>query len=149
MAGEQMHGFAGDWRVIDNAGIMQTVTDPDFRASHEPIGGSKWRRVGRDRAWRVSEAVVVRTKEGKAAARPGDWVVEARTGARWPVRSEQFDRSYRPIPGRRSLFGQSHRRHARHENYRRFLIPVLANGNGFPRRMDFLRDPASTSDHWQ
>ncbi len=76
-AGEQMHGFAGDWRVIDDAGNLRTVADPDFQSSHEPTGDGRWRRVGSYLAWQVSEAVVVRTKEGKATARPGDWVVEA------------------------------------------------------------------------
>ena len=45
-AGEQMHGFAGDWRVIDDAGNLRTVTDPDFQSSHEPTGDGRWRRVG-------------------------------------------------------------------------------------------------------
>ena len=93
--GEQMHGFAGDWRVTDDAGNVRTVTDPDFQSSHEPLGGGRWRRVGRHRAWQVREAVVIRTKEGKATARPGDWVVEAPTGERWPVRDDQFRSSYR------------------------------------------------------
>ncbi len=75
-AGEQMHGYAGDWRVIDDAGNLRTVTDPDFQSSHEPAGDGRWRRVGTYLAWQVSEAVVIRTKEGKATARPGDWVVE-------------------------------------------------------------------------
>ena len=95
-AGEQMHGYAGDWRVIDDAGNLRTVTDPDFQSSHEPTGDGRWRRVGTYVAWQVSEAVVVRTKEGKATARPDDWVVEAPTGERWPVKHEQFDWSYRP-----------------------------------------------------
>jgi hypothetical protein len=94
-AGEQMHGFAGDWRVTDEAGNVRTVTDPDFQSSHEPLGGGRWRRVGSYRAWQVGEAVVVRTKEGRATARPGDWVVEAPTGERWPVRDDQFQWSYR------------------------------------------------------
>ncbi len=97
-AGEQMHGYAGDWRVIDDAGNLRTITDPDFQSSHEPAGDGRWRRVGTYVAWRVSEAVVVRTKEGKATARPGDWVVEAPTGERWPVKDEQFRWSYRPSP---------------------------------------------------
>jgi hypothetical protein len=97
-AGEQMHGFPGDWRVIDDAGNLRTVTDRDFQASHEPLGGGRWRRVGTYRAWQVSEAVVIRTKEGKATAQPGDWVVEAPTGERWPVRDQQFRWSYRPSP---------------------------------------------------
>jgi hypothetical protein len=98
--GEQLHGYAGDWRVIDDAGNLRTVTDPDFQASHEPAGDGLWRRVGTYLAWQVSEAVVVRTKEGRATARPGDWVVEAPAGERWPVKSEQFKWSYRPVlPG--------------------------------------------------
>ena len=96
--GEQMHGYAGDWRVVDNAGNLRTVTDPDFQSSHEPTGDGRWRRVGTYLAWQVSETVVVRTKEGKATARPGDWVVEAPSGERWPVRDEQFRWSYRPKP---------------------------------------------------
>ena len=95
-AGEQMHGFAGDWQVIDDAGNVRTVTDPDFQSSHEPLGDGRWRRVGRYLAWQVGEAVVIRTKEGRATARPGDWVVEAPTGERWPVRDDQFQWSYRP-----------------------------------------------------
>lgn len=97
-AGEQMHGYAGDWRVIDDAGNLRTVTDPDFQSSHEPTADGRWHRVGTYLAWQVSEAVVVRTKEGKATARPGDWVVEAPAGERWPVRDEQFRWSYRPSP---------------------------------------------------
>jgi hypothetical protein len=95
-AGEQMHGYPGDWRVIDDAGNLRTITDPDFQSSHEPAGDGRWRRVGTYLAWPVSEAVVVRTREGRATARPGDWVVEAPTGERWPVRDEQFRWSYRP-----------------------------------------------------
>jgi hypothetical protein len=103
-AGEQMHGFAGDWRVVDDRGNMRTVTDPDFQTSHEPVDSGRWRRVGSFRAWQVTETAVVRTKEGRATARPGDWIVEAPTGERWPVRDEQFSWSYRPVsealPGR-------------------------------------------------
>jgi hypothetical protein len=94
--GEQMHGYAGDWRVIDDAGNLRTVTDPDFQSSHEPTGDGRWRRVGSYLAWQVSETVAVRTKEGRATARPGDWIVEAPTGERWPVRDDQFRWSYRP-----------------------------------------------------
>jgi transcriptional regulator with XRE-family HTH domain len=95
-AGEQLHGSAGDWRVIDDAGSLHTVTDPVFRSSHEPTGDGRWRRVGSYRAWQVSEAVVVRTWEGRATARPGDWVVEAPTGGRWPVTEADFKQGYRP-----------------------------------------------------
>ena len=96
-AGERMQGCAGDWQVIDNAGNMRTVTDPDFKSGYESLGGGRWRRVGRYRAWQVREDVVVRTKEGKATAHAGDWIVEAPTGERWPMRTRQFELTYRPV----------------------------------------------------
>jgi hypothetical protein len=95
-AGEELRGQAGDWRVIDGAGNLRTVTDADFQASYEAAGDGRWRRVGTYRAWQVAELMAVRTKEGRATARPGDWVVEAPTGERWPVPDEQFRRTYRP-----------------------------------------------------
>jgi hypothetical protein len=97
-AGDQMHGQAGDWRVVDEAGNVRTVTDSDFQSSHEPADAGRWRRVGTYRAWQVREEVVVRTKEGRATARVADWIVEAPSGERWPVRSSQFQWSYRPVP---------------------------------------------------
>jgi hypothetical protein len=36
--------------------------------------------------------------EGKAIARPGDWVVEGFRGERWPVADDQFRRTYRTAP---------------------------------------------------
>jgi hypothetical protein len=92
--GEEMRGRPGDWRIIDNAGNLRTATHRDFLSSHEQAADGLWRRVGTYRAWQVTEAVVVRTKEGKATARPGDWVVQAPSGERWPVRSDQFLWSY-------------------------------------------------------
>jgi hypothetical protein len=93
-AGDQLHGDAGDWRVIDGGGDERTVRDPEFRHSHEPLGGDFWLRTGNYRAWRVSQAVVLRTREGRATALPGDWVVEGARGERWPVTDDQFRRSY-------------------------------------------------------
>jgi hypothetical protein len=99
-SGDEMRGNAGDWRVVDGAGSIRTVTDPDFRSSHEPLGNGRWRRTGTFKAWQVVEAVIVRTKEGNATARPGDWVVEGSGGERWPVTDEQFQASYRARPDR-------------------------------------------------
>ena len=93
-SGEQLHGDAGDWRVTDGGGDERTVRDPEFRHSHEPLGDDFWLRTGSYRAWRVSQAVVLRTREGRATARPGDWVVEGARGERWPVTDDQFRRSY-------------------------------------------------------
>ena len=94
-SGEHLAGNPGDWRVLDDAGDERTVRDQEFRSSHEPLGGEAWRRIGTYRAWQVSERCILRTMEGKAIARPGDWVVEGFRGERWPVADEQFRRTYR------------------------------------------------------
>jgi hypothetical protein len=98
-SGDQLHGDAGDWRVVDGGGDERTVRDPEFRRSHEPLGGDFWLRTGSYRAWRVSQAVVLRTREGRATALPGDWVVEGARGERWPVTDDQFRRSYAASDG--------------------------------------------------
>jgi hypothetical protein len=94
--GEEMHGEAGDWRVIDDHGHERTVGDAEFRKTHLYLGSGRWRRIGEFRAWQVEEALVMRTKEGVATANPGDWVVEGVHGERWPVSDQQFRRTYQP-----------------------------------------------------
>jgi hypothetical protein len=98
-AGGELSGEAGDWRVFDDRGDERTIRDAAFRASHEPLGGERWRRTGTYRAWQVSDERVLRTLEGRAVAQPGDWVVEGRGGERWPVSDAQFRRTYRAIAG--------------------------------------------------
>jgi hypothetical protein len=94
LSGDELHGNAGDWRVVDNSGDERTVRDLEFRESHEPLGDGVWRRTGTFRAWQIRESLVLRTMEGRAVARPGDWVVEGPRGQRWPVTDDQFRRSY-------------------------------------------------------
>jgi hypothetical protein len=94
LSDDNLSGDAGDWRVIDDCGNERTVRDAEFRASHEPLDGVRWRRIGTYHAWQVSEDLVLRTMEGRATARPGDWVVEGHRGERWPVTDEQFRRTY-------------------------------------------------------
>jgi hypothetical protein len=96
-AGGELSGEAGDWRVFDDRGDERTIRDAAFQASHEPLGGERWRRTGTYRAWQVSDERVLRTLEGEAVAHPGDWVVEGRGGERWPVSDEQFRRTYRAV----------------------------------------------------
>jgi hypothetical protein len=96
-SGEHLAGNPGDWRVLDDAGDERTVRDQEFRSSHEPLGGEVWRRTGTYRAWQVTEHFILRTMEGKAIARPGDWVVEGYHGERWPVADDQFRRTYRLV----------------------------------------------------
>ena len=95
-SGEELLGDAGDWHVVDGSGTARTVSDSEFRSSHSRLDDGRWQRIGVFRAWQVVEAVVLRTKEGSATARPGDWVVEGPRGERWPVSDGQFRRSYRP-----------------------------------------------------
>lgn len=95
--GEEMHGRPGDWQIVDELENLRTATDTDFRSSHEQVSDGQWRRVGTFLAWQVKEAVVVRTKEGKATARAYDWIVEAPSGERWPVENGQFEWSYQEV----------------------------------------------------
>jgi hypothetical protein len=98
-SGDQLRGGPGDWSVTDDGNDERTVRDPEFRTSHEPLGGELWRRTGTFSAWRVSERLVLRTMEGQAIAQAGDWVVEGHRGARWPVTDEQFRRTYQTKHG--------------------------------------------------
>jgi hypothetical protein len=106
-SGEQLLGDAGDWHVVDDSGTARTVSDSEFRSSHSRLDDRRWQRVGVFRAWQVAEAVVLRTKEGSATARPGDWVVEGPGGERWPVSDRQFRRSYRLRQDRAATAGQA------------------------------------------
>jgi hypothetical protein len=46
----ELNGQAGDWRVRDEHGDERTIRDAEFQASHEPLGGGRWRRTGTYRA---------------------------------------------------------------------------------------------------
>ncbi len=96
--GDQMSGAKGDWLVTDESGNERTVRDREFRASHTHVAGSRWRRTGNIRAWRVREAACLRTLEGNAVAQPGDWIVQGPGGARIPVTDEVFRHGYQPCP---------------------------------------------------
>jgi hypothetical protein len=106
-SGEELSGDAGDWHVVDGRGTARTVSDSEFRSSHARLDDGRWQRVGVFRAWQVADAVVLRTKEGSATARPGDWVVEGPGGERWPVSDGQFRRSYRLRQDRAATAGQA------------------------------------------
>jgi hypothetical protein len=93
-SGSELSGNAGDWHVVDEHGDERTVRHPEFAASHNLLEGDRWLRTGIFRAWPTTDTVVVRTIEGPAVARPGDWIVEGPGGERWPVTGEQFRRGY-------------------------------------------------------
>jgi hypothetical protein len=96
-SGGELSGEPGDWRVSDDGEEVRTVRNTEFQASHEPLGGERWRRTGTYRAWQASDQLVLRTLEGPAIAEPGDWVVEGSGGERWPVTDAQFRRTYRAV----------------------------------------------------
>jgi hypothetical protein len=96
-SGEEMHGSKGDWHVVDDRGDERTIADPEFQLSHEEVGNGQWRRTGIFRAWQVGDTHIVRTREGAATAKPGDWIVEGSSGERWPVNDRQFRRTYRRV----------------------------------------------------
>jgi Trk K+ transport system NAD-binding subunit len=96
-SGDELLAAAGDWLVTDEMGSERTVRDTEFRASHAPLAGNRWRRTGTVRAWRVTGPVVLRTMEGNAVAQPGDWIVQGAGGERWPVHHDQFVHGYRPL----------------------------------------------------
>jgi Trk K+ transport system NAD-binding subunit len=93
-SGDELSAAAGDWLVVDECGDERTVREEEFHASHEHLHGNRWRRVGAVQAWRVAEATAVRTIEGTAVARPGDWIVQGCGGERWPIGDVKFRRGY-------------------------------------------------------
>lgn len=92
-SGYQLYRNAGDWLVVNGGGRADRA-GPEFRDSHEPLGGDFWLRCGNYRAWQVSQAVVLWTREGRATALLGEWVTEGARGESWPLTDEQFPRSY-------------------------------------------------------
>jgi hypothetical protein len=94
--GPQAQAGAEGWRVVDEDGESETMSDTEFLDSHEQAGVGRWRRVGTFRAWQASEELIIRTRQGKATADPGDWMVEAADGTRWPVSDSHFRRRYQP-----------------------------------------------------
>ena len=81
--------------MVNDAGDERTVHDMAFRDSHEPLGGEFWQRTGTFRAWQVTEALVLRTMEGRAVAEPGDWwwrAWRALAGHRQPVPAHVHER---------------------------------------------------------
>lgn len=96
-AGQELHGQAGDWLVSSQAGGERTVADAQFRRTHEHLTGDVWRRTGEVEAVQVDEPTQVETLEGTVLAQPGNWILRADDGSRWPVADDVFRRSYLPV----------------------------------------------------
>lgn len=98
--GDPLEGKAGDWLVLASDGTERTVGADRFDALYELVAGVRYRRRGTVHARQVAASTPVRTLEGTADARPGDWIVEGPGGESWPVPAAEFARSYQEVaPG--------------------------------------------------
>ncbi len=91
--GTVMHGNAGDWEVLDEAG-SRSVDAEIFEMTHEALGGDRWRRVGEVQGRQARPGEVVRSLEGTQTARPGQWVLRGVVGEEWLVPTEHLETSY-------------------------------------------------------
>ena len=97
-SGAQMTAVAGDWLVTDPETGRQWSADPAaFDASHEPLGGDRYRRTGIVQARPAQLGEQVRTLEGPAVAAPGDWLVEGDLHERWLVPGPRFTFAYEAL----------------------------------------------------
>lgn len=94
-SGQPMRADAGDWAVSGPAGGQPwSVRDDIFRATHEHVDGSTWRRCGEVKARKARGEEVIQTLEGPLTAEPGDWIVQGSHGEQWPVDPETFKHQY-------------------------------------------------------
>jgi hypothetical protein len=101
--GSTMHAGAGDWEVRDEAGGTRwSVRDDIFRATHQYLGGNRWRRLGSVLARRAETGETVGTLEGTSTALEDSWVVQGDHGDVWAVPGDEFTRRYRPANQDRS-----------------------------------------------
>ncbi len=96
-SGHTLRAAAGDWFVDDGLGGEHSVRDDIFRATHEHIGGDRWRRTGTVDARPARAGEVVDTLEGPATAVEGDWVVRGDAGECWPVPADTFAERYESV----------------------------------------------------
>ena len=94
--GSTMRAEAGDWAVREENGESEwSVRDSIFRATHEPIGNGRWRRLGTVLARPAHTDESVDTLEGTLHATAGSWIVQGDHGDVWAVPGDEFERRYR------------------------------------------------------
>jgi hypothetical protein len=100
--GERMTARTGDYRVTDPAtGAQWSIAKAALRDSYVPIGNGVYESCGvvearRIEAGQAAERVV--STEGTEEARPGDWILQSESGARWVVGETWFGAHYSPVP---------------------------------------------------
>lgn len=101
--GSTLHADAGDWAVREESGGADwSVRDDIFRATHEHLGGDRWRRLGTVLAHPATGGETLETLEGTITAPPGSWIVQGDHGDVWAVPAEEFVRRYEPVDQDRS-----------------------------------------------
>ena len=97
-SGAQMTAASGDWLVTDPETGRQWSADPAaFDASHEALGGDRYRRTGIVQARPAQLGERVRTLEGPSVAAVGDWLVEGDLHERWLVPGPRFTAAYEAL----------------------------------------------------
>lgn len=97
-SGARMTAAAGDWLVTDpESGRTWSVDPTAFAASHEALGGERYRRLGFVLARPAHLGERVQTLEGPAVAEPGEWLVEGDLQERWLVAGARFAAAYEAV----------------------------------------------------
>ncbi len=94
--GDEMRGESGDWQVTDEAGT-RSIKPHIFAATHEHVGGDRYRRTGEVEARPAVQGEVVQSPEGTATARKGQYVMKGDTGEQWLVPASHVGRGYEPL----------------------------------------------------
>ena len=97
-SGAAMSAAAGDWLVTDpETGRTWSVDPTAFEASHEPLGGERYRRLGFVLARPAHLGERIDTLEGPAVAEAGEWLVEGDLHERWLVAGARFAAAYEAV----------------------------------------------------
>jgi hypothetical protein len=97
--GDELLASAGDWMVRDEEGNSWSVADDIFRETYRHRKEDRWVRVGQVHARCATQGEAVKTIEGLANARIGDWVISGARGERWVVGTHEFQKTYRWVDG--------------------------------------------------
>lgn len=104
--GSELSASPGDWLLTDGHGEW-TVDEEVFEQTYVGLGGERYRKTAAVRAAQVDENIRVRTIEGLASLRPGDWLLMNPDGDVWPVAADEFPRRYRPADESKDRKGES------------------------------------------
>ncbi len=97
-SGDKLFSKAGDFWVVDAAGVGRGVAGRRFTELYEPTGRpNEYRRCGTVIARQVTAEEPVETLEGSAVAHAGMWIVSDAHGDSWAVPDDHFRATYRRV----------------------------------------------------